>query len=69
MRQMINKRTGRVAVYDPELVTDGRWEEYFPPEQPKEKPKGVTIKKLKGIGTLEVKPTKETADEGVEHKA
>lgn len=65
MRQMINTRTKRVAVYDQSLIDGGRWEEYFPPV---EKPKGVPLKKLKGIGTLEVK-TKEPADESIERKA
>lgn len=65
MRQMINKRNGRIAVYDGALIESGRWEEYFPPV---EKPKGVQLKKLKGIGTLEVK-TKEPADESIERKA
>ena len=54
-RQMKNTRTGKIAVYDADLVEGGRWEEYFPP---KEKP-ALKLKKLKGTGTLEVAPATE----------
>jgi hypothetical protein len=49
---MKNIRTGKIAVYDADLVEGGRWEEYFPP---KEKP-ALKLKKLKGTGALEVAP-------------
>lgn len=63
-RQMKNIRTGKIAVYDADLVEGGRWEEYFPP---KEKP-ALKLKKLKGTGALEVKQS-ESADESIEPKA
>lgn len=63
-RQMKNIRTGKIAVYDADLVEGGRWEEYFPP---KEKP-ALKLKKLKGTGALEVKQP-ESADESIEPKA
>lgn len=63
-RQMKNTRTGKIAVYDADLVEGGRWEEYFPP---KEKP-ALKLKKLKGTGALEVKQS-ESADESIEPKA
>lgn len=63
-RQMKNTRTGKIAVYDADLVEGGRWEEYFPP---KEKP-ALKLKKLKGTGTLEVKQP-ESENESIEPKA
>lgn len=33
MRQMRNIRTGKIAVYDADLVESGRWELYAPKEQ------------------------------------
>lgn len=43
MRQMRNLRTGKVAVYDADLVESGRWEEIRvgqTDEQPKQKASG-----------------------------
>jgi hypothetical protein len=64
MRQMKNIRTGKIAVYDADLIEGGRWEEYLPP---KEKP-ALKLKKLKGTGDLKVE-AKERTDEGIELKA
>ncbi len=64
-RQMKNIRTGKVAVYDADLVEGGRWEEYFPP---KEKPT-LKVGKLKGKGELEVKQQPESTNESIEPKA
>lgn len=61
-RQMKNVRTGKLAAYDAELVESGRWEEFIPPKEvPK---KTVVLKKLKGIGTLQVTPP-EAKHEGI----
>ena len=62
-RQMKNTRTGKIAVYDADLIEAGRWEEYFPPkEKPQAKPK-----QFKAKGELAV--TKESVDEGVKPQA
>ena len=64
-RQMKNVRTGKVAAYDAELVESGRWEEITVAAAAKEEPKkAVVLKKLKGIGTLQVTP-QEAKHEGV----
>lgn len=38
MRQMRNKRSGKLAVYDPDIVAGGSWEEYIPPQKIEKKP-------------------------------
>lgn len=38
MRQMRNIRTGKIAVYDADLVESGRWEIYSPQEAAAPKP-------------------------------
>lgn len=38
MRQMRNIRTGKIAVYDADLVESGRWEVYSPQEEARPKP-------------------------------
>jgi hypothetical protein len=63
-RQMKNTRTGKIAVYDADLIEAGRWEEYFPPkEKPQAKPK-----QFKAKGELAVE-NKESADEGSKPQA
>jgi len=50
LRQMKNTRTGKIAVYDADLIESGRWVEYTPPkEKPQAKPK-----QFKAKGALEV---------------
>lgn len=38
MRQMRNVRTGKLAVYDADLVESGKWEEVLPAEAKKKSP-------------------------------
>jgi hypothetical protein len=63
-RQMKNIRTGKIAVYDADLIEGGRWEEYI---APKEKPT-LKVGKLKAKGALEVKQP-ESENESIEPKA
>lgn len=39
MRQMRNTRTGKIAVYDADLIETGRWEELGAEDAPKQNPK------------------------------
>lgn len=62
-RQMKNTRTGKIAVYDADLIESGRWEEYFPP---KEKPT-LKVGKLKATGKLSVEEAKKAQVEPTEN--
>jgi hypothetical protein len=59
-RQMKNTRTGKLAVYDADLIESGRWEEYTPPkEKPQAKPKQFKAKGALEVGTpVEAEPSK-----------
>lgn len=71
MRQMRNVRTGKVAVYDPDLIETGRWEEVHG-DQAKH-PKGqvdevsvkdeISVKLIKGT-KAKAAPPKAVSDEG-----
>lgn len=65
MRQMRNTRTGKIAVYDADLVESGKWEEVVAEKPAEEKPakpaaqKKNTALKLPQIvatGALDVTP-------------
>jgi hypothetical protein len=68
MKQMRNKRTGRLAVYDADLVAGGNWEAVETDQQPAQSGKPFSDDKAVATDTVEISVTRKTG-ESIKRKA
>lgn len=61
--QMKNVRTGKIAVFDADLIESGRWEKYVPPQiKPVAKAKTFKASASLAVGTPVVEHTASTTE-------